>query len=44
MAVSGINANEIKIRNTEWILKGFIPRGNVTMILGETGAGKSTLL
>ena len=44
MAVSGINANEIMIRNTEWIWKGFIPRGNVTMILGETGAGKSTLL
>ena len=44
MPVKATLASCIKEKKTDWIWKGFIPRGNVTMILGKTGAGKTSLL
>jgi putative DNA primase/helicase len=38
-----LRGSDIETRNVEWIWKGFLPRGMLTLLGGDAGTGKSTL-
>jgi len=35
---------DVQMRAIEWVWTGWIPKGYITLVAGETGAGKSTIL
>ena len=42
-AVKLLRGSEIESRNVEWLWKGFLPLGMLTLMGGDAGTGKSTL-
>lgn len=40
----GRSLADVKMHAIEWLWTGWIPKGYITIIAGETGAGKSTIL
>ncbi len=43
-ALVGRTLGTVQMRAIDWLWTGWIPKGYVTLIAGETGAGKSTVL
>ena len=37
------NANEVEIKEPEWLIPGYIPKYGITTIAGEGGVGKTSL-
>lgn len=43
-AIVSRSLDKVKVRSIKWLWQGWIPKGYVTLVAGETGASKSTIL
>lgn len=43
LSLEMVKMSDVEEKNAEWLIWGFIPKGNITTICGDGGAGKTTV-